>query len=105
MVEGASVDSLVWDFINATDPRFTSRTRIISKSPPYGIPPVVVSKDIDPALKERLRKILLQMHEDKMGKEILDRIMIDRFSEANDSIYDSVREMKKVVGDAKRKDT
>jgi len=105
MVDGAAVDSLVWDFKNATDPRFTSRTKIISKSPPYGIPPIVVSKDIDPALKEKLRKILLQMHEDKKGKEILDRIMIDRFSEANDSIYDSVREMKKVVGDAKRKDT
>ena len=105
MVDGAAVDSLVWDFKKATEPRFTSRTRIISKSPPYGIPPVVVSKDIDPALKERLRKILLQMHEDKNGKEILDRIMIDRFSEANDSIYDSVREMEKVVSDAKRKDT
>jgi len=103
MVDGAAVDSLVWDFINATDPRFTKRTKIISKSPPYGIPPVVASKDIDPALKEKLRKILLQMHEDKKGKEILNRIMIDRFSEANDSLYNSVREMKKVVEDAKRK--
>ena len=105
MVDGAAVDSLVWDFKNATDPRFTRRTKIISKSPPYGIPPVVVSKDIDPALKEKLQKILLQMHEDKKGKEILDRIMIDRFSEANDSLYNSVREMIKVVNDAKRKDT
>ena len=105
MVDGAAVDSLVWDFKNATDPRFTRRTKIISKSPPYGIPPVVVSKDIDPALKEKLQKILLQMHEDKKGKEILDSIMIDRFSEANDSLYDSVREMIKVVNDAKRKDT
>jgi phosphonate transport system substrate-binding protein len=105
MVDGAAVDSLVWDFKNATDPRFTSRTKIISKSSPYGIPPLVVSKDIDPVLKEKLRKILLQMHENKQGKEILDSIMIDRFSEANDSLYDSVREMKKVVSDAKTKDT
>ncbi len=105
MVEGAAVDSLVWDFKNATDPRFTSKTKILSKSPPYGIPPLVVSKDIDPTLKERLRKILIQMHEDKKGKEILDRIMIDQFSEANDSLYNSVRDMKKVVSDAKTKDT
>ncbi|CAG1006636.1 putative ABC transporter phosphonate/phosphite binding protein PhnD2 [Methanosarcinales archaeon] len=105
MVDGAAVDSLVWDFKNATNPRFTSRTKIISKSPPYGIPPLVVSKDIDPFLKEKLGKILLQMHEDKKGKEILDRIMIDRFSEANDSLYNSVRDMKKVVSDAKTKDT
>ncbi|KAB2948468.1 MAG: ABC transporter, phosphonate, periplasmic substrate-binding protein [Candidatus Methanoperedens nitroreducens] len=105
MVDGAAVDSLVWDFKNATDPGFTSRTKIISKSPPYGIPPLVVSKDIDPTLKGKLGKILLQMHEDEKGIEILDRIMIDRFSEANDSLYNSVREMKKVVSDAKRKDT
>ncbi|MFA4956330.1 MAG: phosphate/phosphite/phosphonate ABC transporter substrate-binding protein [Candidatus Methanoperedens sp.] len=105
MVDGAAVDSLVWDFKNATDPRFTSRTKIISKSPPYGIPPLVVSKDIDPDLKEKLRKILIKMHEDKKGKEILDRIMIDRFSEANDSLYDSVRDMKKVVNNAKTKDS
>lgn len=105
MVDGAAVDSLVWDFKNATDPGFTSRTKIINKSPPYGIPPLVVSKDIDPILKEKLGKILLQMHEDEKGREILDRIMIDRFSEDNDSLYNSVREMKKVVSDAKRKDT
>jgi len=102
MVDGAAVDSLVWDFKNSTDPRFTSRTRIISKSSPYGIPPIVVSKDIDPALKEKLQITLLHMHEDKKGREILDKIGIDRFSKGNDSLYDSVREMKKVVNNAKR---
>ncbi len=76
------------------------QTRIINKSPPYGIPPIVVSKDIDPAIKEKLRSTLLHMHEDKRGREILQNIMIDRFSEANDSLYDSIREMKKVVDDA-----
>ncbi|KCZ73332.1 phosphate/phosphite/phosphonate ABC transporter, periplasmic binding protein [Candidatus Methanoperedens nitroreducens] len=101
MVDGAAVDSLVWDYKDTTDPKFTSRTRIINKSRPYGIPPVVVSKDIDPELKERLKTILLQMHEDEKGKEILNNIMIDRFSEANDSLYDSIREMKKVVKDVK----
>lgn len=103
MVDGAAVDSLVWDFKNATDSRFTSRTKIINKSRAYGIPPVVVSKDIDPALKEKLKIVLLQMHEDKKGKEILNRIMIDRFAAANDSLYDSIREMRKVVSDAKNR--
>lgn len=102
MVDGAAVDSLVWDYKNATDARVTSRTRIINKSMPFGIPPVVVSKDIDPALKEKLQKTLLQMHEDKRGSEILDNIMIDRFSKVNDSLYDSIREMRAVVKDAKR---
>ncbi len=102
LVDGAAVDSLVWDYENATDPKFTSRTRIISKSSPFGIPPVVVSKDLDPALKDKLRNTLLHMHEDEKGREILNSIMVDRFTEANDSLYDSIREMKKVVDDAKR---
>ncbi len=102
MVDGAAVDSLVWDYENATDPKSTSRTKIISKSPPYGISPVVVSKDLDPVLKDKLRNTLLHMHEDERGREILNSIMVDRFTEANDSLYDSIREMKKVVNDAKR---
>lgn len=102
LVDGAAVDSLVWDYENATDPKFTSRTRIISKSSPFGIPPVVVSRDLDPALKDKLRNTLLHMHEDEKGREILNSIMVDRFTEANDSLYDSIREMKKVVDDAKR---
>jgi len=102
MVDGAAVDSLVWDFKNATDPRFTNKTRIILKSPSYGAPPVVVSKDIDPALKDKLRNTLLHMQEDKRGREILSSIMIDRFSEVNDSLYDSIREMKTVVKNAKK---
>ncbi len=101
-VDGAAVDSLVWDFKNTTDPKFTQKTRIISKSPPYGAPPIVVSKDINPALKNKLRTALLHMHEDKRGREILNNIMIDRFSEVNDSLYDSIREMKKVVKDVKK---
>lgn len=101
-VDGAAVDSIVWDFKNATDPTFTSRTKIISKSLPYGIPPVVVSKDLDPALKDKLRNVLLHMHEDARGKEILNSILIDKFLVGNDSLYDPIREMMKVVDDAKR---
>lgn len=52
IVDGAAVDSLVWDYLDATGPEFTSNTRIIQRSPPYGIPPVVVPKGLDPELKE-----------------------------------------------------
>lgn len=94
MVDGAAVDSLVWEYLNATNPEITSKTKIIHISPPYGIPPVVVSKDIDPALKNNLSRILLNMHEDEKGRKILKKIMIDRFIKGNDSLYDSIREMK-----------
>ncbi len=92
-VDGAAVDNLVWEYMNRSDPRFTSKTKIISKSPQYGTPPIVVNPSIDPQLKDRIKKILLEMHNDANGRQILDKIFIDQFVEVPDSNYNSVREM------------
>jgi phosphonate transport system substrate-binding protein len=94
IVEGAAVDSLVWEYANHTNPEFTSRTKIIATSPPYGIPPVVVSRNLDPDLKEKLRRVFLDAHNDEQGKEILKQMMIDKFVPISDGAYDSIREMK-----------
>lgn len=93
LVDGAAVDSLVWDYLNATNPGRTSMTRIVSKSEPFGIPPVIVNPDLDPALKGRLQEVLLHMHEDEEGQKLLARVKIDRFLVIEDSAYDSVRRM------------
>lgn len=93
LVDGASVDSLIYDYAAKKNPKFTSRTKVIRKSPKYGIPPVVVRKDIDPVLKSRIKHIFLNMHKDPEGKAILDGIMVDKFIVPRDSDYDSVREM------------
>ena len=93
IVDGAAVDSLIWEYENRKNPEFTSQTRIIEKSPPYGIPPVVVRQDLDPALKKRVRQVFLEAHEDAKGREILKGMMIDRFERIPDSAYDSIREM------------
>ncbi len=97
LVDGAAVDSLVWDYLDRKNPEFTSRTRIISKSDPYGIPPVVVARATSPELKKTLRDLFLHAHEDPEGKTILSRIMIEKFALVDDRSYDSVRSMKKWV--------
>ena len=38
LVDGAAIDGLIWEYYHQKDPVFTSRTRIIRKSKPYGIP-------------------------------------------------------------------
>ena len=93
IVDGAAVDSLIWEYENRTSPKFTSATKIIEKSPPYGIPPVVVRKDLDPKLKEQLRLVFLNAHKDEKGREILKGMMIDKFVPIEDSAYNSIREM------------
>lgn len=91
--DGAAVDSLIWEFMNRVDPELTGKTRIIEKSPPYGIPPVVVSAGIDPETKRRLKEIFLTLHEDANAAPLLAKLQIDRFVEGNDAMYDTVREM------------
>jgi len=93
LVDGAAVDSLVYDYMEATGDPVIEKTRVLTKSGPYGIRPVVVNPDIDPELKRQLRSILLEMHEDPEGRAILAAIKIDRFEVIGDSAYDAIREM------------
>jgi len=97
IVDGASVDSLIWDYADKRNPQFTSKTKIIRKSAPYAIPPVVVRPGLEVNLKKALKRIFLTAHADPEGKEILNKMMIDKFVEIGDNAYDSIREMQSWV--------
>lgn len=94
VVDGGAVDSLVWEYGKQKNSRYISKTRVIERLGPYGIPPVVVRKEMDPATKSKLRGIFLAAHEDKTGAEVLAGMMIDCFIEVDDRAYDSIRQMK-----------
>ena len=99
LVDGASVDSLAYDYIVARDPTLAERTRVIWRSDPFGTPPVVVPPSLSSDLKKQLRDILLGMNNDYQGQAILHNLMIDRFVLPNQTAYDPVREMlRKVSG-------
>ena len=93
MVDGASVDHLIWEYLNKNHPELTTNTKIIEKHGPYGMTPFVTHPDTDPQLKEKLRYILLNMDKDEEGKKILSKIEVQKFVVMNDSSYASVREM------------
>jgi phosphonate transport system substrate-binding protein len=95
--DGAAVDSIVYDFMVATGSPYTKQTKIIHRSPQFGIPPVVVPPGISPLLKESLRSIFLEMHDDPEGKKILEGMKIQRFVEVPDSNYDSIRAMRAFI--------
>lgn len=92
-VDGAAVDSLVWEYMNRKNPEITAKTRVIEKSPPYGIPPVVVSKSIAPEARKKLGEIFLSAHLDPQCRDIFKGMLIDRFVTVSDNDYVSVREM------------
>lgn len=91
--DAAAVDSLIWEFMNAIDPTLTSHTKIVEKSSPYGMPPIVVHPAMDAAVKKRLQQIFLTLHEQKDSAALLAKLQIDRFAEGDDKAYDTVREM------------
>ncbi len=101
LADGAAVDSLIWEFMNTIEPEITSHTRIIEKSPPYGIPPVVVHPSVEKETKDKLRNLFLSIHQDPRGETILKRLQIDRFEPGDDANYDTVREMQKWLASQK----
>lgn len=93
ITDGAAVDSLIWDYMNATTPRVTARIRIIWTSPAYGIPPVVVAPGLPAKLKQKLAQVFLNLHEQRRAKPMLRRLKIDRFQKGDPSRYESLRKM------------
>ncbi|MCM8778723.1 MAG: phosphate/phosphite/phosphonate ABC transporter substrate-binding protein [Candidatus Omnitrophica bacterium] len=99
IVDAGAVDSLIWNYMDRSGLQFTRDTKIIKISPAYGIPPVVVRPGLKKDLKEKIKEILLNMHQDKEGREILEKMSIDKFVEIDDSNYNSIREIKKYIGE------
>ncbi len=103
LVDGATVDGLIWEFYQEKNPAFTSKTRVIKKSEPYGIPPLVASKDLPVESKEHIRKILFSMHQDLEGQKILTELMIDRFIPPKEEWYENLRQMQRHLAEGKDK--
>ncbi len=95
LVDGAAIDGLIWEYYHYRNPTFTSKTRIIKKSKPFGNPPVVASAHLPNQMKERIRKLLYSMHQEADGKRILDELMIDRFIAPKRDSYKPILEMNK----------
>lgn len=100
IVDGAAVESHVYEFMRKQGSPYVALTKIIEKSPAFAMPPVVVTKGIDPVLKNKIKTAFLAMHKDPRGKAILDAMMIDGFSLVSDGSYDSIREMERAVNES-----
>ncbi|OGO21813.1 MAG: hypothetical protein A2144_09540, partial [Chloroflexi bacterium RBG_16_50_9] len=98
LVDGAAVDSLVYDQLVKKDPGLTSKTKVITRWGPYGIPPVVVNPNLDQDLKKQLQEFFLNLHKSEEGRAILDGLGIDKFVVLNHDAYASLMEMKERLG-------
>ncbi len=101
LADGAAVDSLVYQQLLAENPHLRPRLKVIQTSPPFGISPVVASPRVSPKLRDRLRSVLLAMGDDPEAASALAALAIVRFQPPADHAYDSIREMLRVVEQAK----
>ncbi len=93
IVDGASVDGLIFNYIKKHNPERVKNLKIIKKSVMFGIPPVVVPRNLDANLKNKLQNLFLNIDKDSLGKSILNKISIDKFIKGKDSDYDNIRVM------------
>lgn len=97
VVDGAAVDSLIYDYLQLNNPSLVSRTRVIHRSPPFGAQPVAVPWDLDPATKQALRRLFLGMDQDPTAQGLLRKLGVERFIAGEDRLYNGVRQMLRVV--------
>ncbi len=97
LADGASVDSMVYEFALRRDPTLAQKVKVIMRSPPFGIPPVVVNPNLRPQIKAELQSLLLEMDGDPLGRAALDEIGIDRFIFIEDKAYANARSLMQEV--------
>jgi phosphonate transport system substrate-binding protein len=99
LVQGASVDSYVWDSLSQVRPDITAKTRIAWKSEEYGFPPMVAHRNVPEADFKRMQDILLGMADEPQGRAMLERLNLNGFITGSPKLYDRVAEMMRLFGE------
>ncbi len=99
LAHGGAVDSFVWDTLVNVAPELTAQTRIIWKSPGFGFPPIVAQmNNVNDDDFNTMQTLLLEMSNNRKGRQLLTQLNIDGFSIQSPELYDGVSDMMKVLG-------
>ncbi len=92
-VDGASVDSIVYENFRNIHPQIADRVRVVERFGPFTTTPIVVRQSVDRAHRNALLLALEQMSQDPQGRKILERFGIERFAKPEHYNYDEISEM------------
>lgn len=98
VVDVASNNTIGLIFAERENPTLAERVETIWTSPPLPESSVVVRKDLDPALKEKIRQFLITYGtgtgpEAERQRQVLQKLAYGGFRPADDSYLDPIREM------------
>lgn len=85
-IDGAAVDELIYQHMKA-HALLPKQLRIVKRSPPFGIPPIVVGSHVPRKEIERWRAAMLRLHQKPAAKRALVAAGIDRFVLPPDGLY------------------
>jgi phosphonate transport system substrate-binding protein len=91
--DAAVLDSHMLDVLFQQQTDLGDQLRVVEMLGPSPIPPLVIVKDLDPALKLRIQETLLTMHHDPYVARELSKGRIGRFAFVSDKYYDTIRAM------------
>ncbi len=94
IVDGASVHSLIYNYIAAFEPEEVKNIKIIDTSQNFGMPPVVTPVSLPKDKYDRYQSVFLNIDKDSIGRAILRKLKIDKFVNVSDTIYNSSRKLK-----------
>ncbi len=84
--------------LSARDPRLSAELTVLARSPDVPENAFCVRRDLDDALKKRIKEILLSMHEEAEGKEILEFFGATRFIPTAEEDYGVVFQFAEKIG-------
>ena len=87
VAQGGSVDGYVWDTLQIHHPELTKKTRVAHKSEQYGFPPLVTRSKLSEEDFIRLQAVLVGMRTNPAGKNLLQKLNLDGFQIAPDSVF------------------
>ncbi|MGK5091784.1 PhnD/SsuA/transferrin family substrate-binding protein [Deltaproteobacteria bacterium TL4] len=97
VVEAASVDSLVFEFMAQETPESVQNIKVIHRSDEFTAPPLVASTRLSQEEFLFIREIFLDLDRTREGKDILRKLKIDRFRVPPAKAFRNVLQMKKVL--------
>ena len=98
IADGASIDNQILEVAIRKQPELAGKVRVVATLGVNPSGPVVVAAGLDPKLKEALRDIFLDLHQDPAQAEALQTLAISRFTPPVPGAYDALRALYDRIG-------
>lgn len=92
------VKGRIFDRLSANDPLIKEEIFIIVKSAPLPDMTLCLRKDIAPEIRDKIKDVLLNMHEDPKGREVLKKLGAIRFISSETADFKPVMNLIKKAG-------